>query len=280
MERENIYHIPLKRIVGEKELAEFYNSDEEFDKLYADMKKGELSTTSQINPEEFVEHFKKIIAKEKEGDIIQVSMSGGMSGTHTSAVIAANQLNPTLVGRQIYAFDSLSVSGGMQILLDKLMELNGKKSAAEALEVIEKMRENLQVFFMVDDLFHLKRGGRVSGVKAVIGTILGIKPILVINKQGKLAVIGKIKGARNAANYFTAKPGEYGITPDFDYAGQTIVIERTNKSEHYEVFRQDIKAKYPKANIKEVILGPIIGSHVGCGAVGVLFVGKPRLDVS
>jgi DegV family protein with EDD domain len=169
LEEKNIYHIPLKRISEGKEYAEFYDSVEEYEKFYENQKKGVLSSTSQINPDEFIEHFNNILEKEKTGDIIHVSMSGALSGTFSSAVSAANELNKTLKGRKIYAFDSLGVCPGMQLQINKLMELNGKVTAEKAIAEITQVRDNTHTFFLVDDLFHLKRGGRVSAAKEIIG---------------------------------------------------------------------------------------------------------------
>jgi len=99
MQQEKISCIPIKRIWDNKVYEEFYDSDEEFDEFYEGVRKGNLSSTSQINPEEFIEYFKSILAKEKDGDIIHVSLSSSLSGTFNGAVLAANELKIPFIDR-------------------------------------------------------------------------------------------------------------------------------------------------------------------------------------
>jgi len=278
MQKLGIYFLPLKRILGDKEFAEIYDSHKEFDAFYEEIKKGALPSTSQLNPNELITHFKEILAKDKEGDIIHISLSSGVSGSHASAQAAANELNPTLKGRKIYAFDSLTCTGAQMMLIDKFLELRPNTAAEKAVKIMEEIRDNQHLFFMADDLFHLKRGGRVGAAKAVIGSLLGVKPILVFNKHGKLAVIDKTRGGKAAAWYLNAI-AKYAASPNEDFAGKTIQAIRTSQSETYTHILGALKEKYPKAIIKESRVGPIIGSHVGSGAFGFCFIGKPRLDV-
>ena len=272
MQKNGIYFLPLKRILGDKEFAEIYDSSKEFDNFYEEIKKGALPSTSQINPDEFITHFNGILEKEKEGDIIQISLSSSISGTHASAVAAANELNPTLKGRKIYAFDSLSAACGQRMQIDKFMELCANTEAEKAIKIVGDIRDNQHLLFMVDDLFHLKRGGRVSAAKAVVGSLLGVKPILTFNRQGKLAVIDKTRGAKASA-WFLSAIEKYATSPN------EIYMIRTTQSETFNQIAKGLSDKYPKAKIVEGRVGPIIGTHVGSGALGICFQGKPRLDV-
>jgi DegV family protein with EDD domain len=281
MEQKGIYYTSLKRIQEGTEHIDVFDSLDEYEKFYEGIKKGALPSTSQINPDEFVTHFKKILEREKTGDIIHVSISGGLSGTQASAATAAAELNPTLSGRKIYAFDSLSVSGGMQFPIDKLLELQGKNvSAEEAVKEIEKIRTGVQIFFMVDDLHHLKRGGRLSASKAFIGSILGIKPIIIVNNVGKLVAFDKAHGTKKGGEYLVESLAKYAKTPNHDYAGETIFVARTTACELYDTLLKNVTAKYPKANVKTVNIGSIVGAHIGGNASGVLFVGAPRIEKS
>ena len=276
MEKNGIYYIPLKRLQGEKVFAEVFDSEKESYAVYDDVKKGVLSTTSQINPNEFEEHFKKILAKEKTGDIIHISLSSGLSGSHNSCVIAAQELNKTLKGRKIHAFDSLTCSGGQMMLVDKFLELRANTNAEKAIETVTAMRDNQVLYFVVDDLHHLKRGGRLSAAKAVIGTILGIKPVVVINKIGKLTLFAKTKGGKRTIEYFMEKMEKDAPEGCADYANMPIITIHTTPNDLHTQLFNTIKQKYPKANLKSTIVGPIIGTHVGCGGVGVIFISKTR----
>lgn len=156
--------------------------------------------------------------------------------------------------------------------VDKFLELRGTTSSEKALKIVQELRDTQNVFFMVDDLFHLRRGGRLSAAKAVIGALLGIKPILVINKYGKLAIFDKTRGAKAAA-WFLAAAAKYATVPD------KIGTSKTTASEVYATVLKGLREEYPDTKIKEAQVGPIIGAHVGGGTFGFCFVGKPRLDV-
>jgi DegV family protein with EDD domain len=277
MDNNGIYCIPLKRLQAGKEYAEVFDSEREFYNVYDEVKKGILSTTSQINPDEFETHFKKILEREKSGDIVHISLSSALSGSHNSCVIAAEEMNKTLKGRKIYAFDSLSAAGGQMFIVDKFVELrNANTDAEKAVETVAAVRETENLFFIVDDLHHLKRGGRVSAAKAFIGTLLGIKPVLVINKIGKLGVVDKTKGGRKAVEFFMDTLAKRAPEPNFDYADKQLIVIHTTPSEVESQLCEAIKAKYPRAKLKRGIVGPIIGTHAGCGAVGLVFAGCGR----
>ena len=280
MQQKNIYCVPVKRINGDQVFEEIYDSEEEYNVFYEGIRQGSLSSTSQINADEFLTYFNSILEKEKEGDIVHVALSSGLSGTYNGAVLAAIELNEKLKDSKIYVVDSLGATAAMMMLVDKLVELNGKVPADKAVKTVEEMRDNLQVFFTVDDLGHLKRGGRISAAKALIGTALGVKPILTFNKIGKLVPIAKAKGQAKALQAIIEFTEKHAPKAGADYAGETLYIVRTSHSENYDNLKSAITKKYPKATLKEVIVGPVIGSHVGCGTVGFCFVGKPRLDIA
>jgi DegV family protein with EDD domain len=155
--------------------------------------------------------------------------------------------------------------------------MRASTDAETAIKTVQDLSDNQQIFFMVDSLNHLKRGGRISATKAFIGAILGIKPILTINKHGKLAVVDKTK-TNKAVDFFLAAIAKHS-NPGEDFNGKTILVLFTVKTEVYKSMYEAVKAKYPSARVKEAQVGPIIGSHVGGGTMGVFFPGKPRLDV-
>lgn len=276
MDKNKIYCLPLKRVLKGEEFAEIFDSEKDYEKFYDGIKKGALAKTSQTNPEEMAEHIKSIFAKEKEGDLIHVSISSGLSGSYESCKRAADDFNKTSKGRKVYVIDSLSASCGMNRLIFKLMELRESTNAAEAVRIAEAIRDNLQVFFLVDDLFHLKRGGRVSAAKAVIGSILGVKPVLMINEHGKLTAIDKTRGGSKAIEWFLNKMKATAATPNEDFEKKSIFVLQTSKSELHAQLKKAIQEKYPLANVMEAQVGPIVGTHVGPGTVGIIFEGKPR----
>jgi len=132
----------------------------------------------------------------------------------------------------------------------------------------------------MNDLFHLRRGGRISGVKATIGTILNIKPIVHLNPKGKLAIENKMKGSKHAIDYIVGKMRELGQQVNPKFLTSTVYVVRTSEGKLHEEVKTAIKEKYPDVKLKEGIVGPIIGSHLGCGGVIVIFEGAKRLDIS
>jgi len=261
----------MKRIEKGEEVSEHYNSPEEYDAFYEALKSGALPTTVAINPSEMQQHFEDILSKEKHGDIIHIPLSSGLSVTCDNAVKVAAEMNAKLKGRKIYVVDSLVASLGMGMLVEELITLRDKGVAADqAVKRIEKLRDHMQTWIIVDDLFHLKRGGRISGFKATLGTFLGIKPIIVVNNKGKLVIENRMRGSKNAIEYVLGKMEKMNT--------DTVYFARTSKSKLFHEFHAAIMEKFPNMKIKNGIVGPIIGSHLGCGAV-VFFEGEKRLDI-
>jgi len=126
------------------------------------------------------------------------------------------------------------------------------------------------------DLFHLKRGCRISPTKALIGAILNVRPIIHISRRGKLAMENRERGNFKAVKYILSRMEKYG--EKFDKNCEVWIV-RTTQSELFELMKDSIRSQYPEVKIRTSIVGPIIGTHLGCGGVGVLFHGAPRLDI-
>jgi len=272
--------IVLKRILNGKEFVELYDSDQECDNFYEELKKGAMPTTSLLNTVELQEYFENILKTEAQGDIIHVSLSSGLSATCGNAVKAAEIINKTLKGRRVYIVDSLIGTHGMSMLVDKLIEMNeAGMPAVAAVKKLEEIRDHQQGWVIMSDLFHLKRGGRIGGFQAAVGSMLGIKPIICLNREGKLAQENKMRGANNAIEYLLSKMEELGVKAGTDFSKQMVYLVRTSKSQLYDDFKTAFLAKYPKAKYTERIVGPIIGTHLGSGGICILFEGARRLDV-
>lgn len=280
LRENNVYCIILKRVLNGKELVELYDSEKEFDNFYEELKKGALPTTSLLNVAELQEHFENILKAEPEGDIIHIGLSSGLSATHTNAVKAAEIVNQNAGSRKVYAIDSLIATHGMSMLVDKLVGMRDAGMATvQAVKKIESIRDRQQGWVIMSDLFHLKRGGRISGFQAAVGSMLGIKPIICLNRQGKLAQENKMRGASNAINYLLSKMDEFGVKFGADFSKQTVYIVRTSKSQLYDDFITAVTAKYPEMQYTKRIVGPIIGTHLGGGGMAILFEGAERPDV-
>lgn len=253
MDGNDYKHYPDSR---EMSAAEFY------DKL----KNGSLPKTSQINPNEYEEFVTPYLEAGK--DVLLVVFSSGLSGSFQSSNIAVDILKEDFPDRKIYSVDSLCASVGEGLFLYNIMQKKKEGMSIDELRewVIEK-RGDVAHWFMVDDLFHLKRGGRVSSVEAVFGTALNIKPVLTVDKEGKLAVEGKVRGTKKGINYIIDKMIEEGDNTQ----NQTVLIGHTANLKMAE----ELKALLmDRGLIKDAIiseLGPIIGTHVGVGFIALVF---------
>ena len=280
LEKNNVGYVILKRITDGTAKSELYDSDEEYRQFYEEIKKGALPTTSQLNPFDLEEHFKKMLEENKEGDLIHVSLSSGLSETCTNAMSVASKMNKTLSDRKIYIVDSLSATLGMAMQVERLIELRDSGvSAAEAFKNVENLRDHQHIWAIVGDLFHLKRGGRLSSFKAAVGTLLKVKPVLIVNDKGKLTIEKKIKGNKVAIEYVLERMEEFGTKAGADFKNNCVYLVHSAANEQCEQLRSAIKEKFGDINIKEGMIGPIIGTHVGEGTVAVIFEGAKRLSI-
>jgi len=145
LDKNGVHCITMKRVLKGEEISEHYDSVKEFDAFYDALKKGALPTTVAINPAEMQQHFEEILAKEKEGDIIHIPLSSGLSVTCESAIKAAEEINKTLKGRQIYVVDSLGATLMMGMYVEELIKLrNEGVPTARAIERIHELRDHTQ----------------------------------------------------------------------------------------------------------------------------------------
>lgn len=279
LEEKNVYSIILKRITGGVVSEELFDSYSEYEAFYDSIRKGALPTTSALNPSELAMHFGRILEKEKEGDIVHISLSSGLSVTFDNAAAVAEELSQTS-GRRVYAFDSLSASLGIAMQVDKLIELRDKGlSAEEAVKKLSAFRGRQQLWALVGNLFHLKRGGRLSTSKAAIGSLLGIRPLLIVNKKGGLAIEKAVRGTKKAIDYVLGKMEAQAQNSGIDITENTVYISHSSAKGNLEEMKSALAKRFPGIRLKEGMVGPIIGAHVGAGTVAVAFVGEERLDI-
>jgi len=176
--------------------------------------------------------------------------------------------------------DSLIATVGMAYLVELAIGLrDGGIETEAAVARLTEARDRLQGWVVVGNLFHLKRGGRISGFKAALGTLLNMKPVIVLSKMGRLAIENTVKGYKKAIKYLLSIVDKLGVAALPDFFSRPVYMGRSSKSEAYDEFRRAFVEKFPKATFKELIVGPIIGTHLGDGCVIVLFEGAPRLDI-
>lgn len=265
LKARGIEYIPIHYTVEGEERFDEFTSDEQIKWFYNKIREGEMPTTSQITMPEYEVYFGELL-KKYDGDIVHVTISSGITTSPLFArQVAKNILEQT--GRHIYIIDSLAATIASRLVVDEAQMLRDKDiPAAEAAEYLENFVNHIHTWFMPYDLMHLKRGGRVSGPSAYIGTALNIKPILHFDKVGALVVkqkkIGASKGIAAMVdifkNYSAAAPHKVYIA-----SADSNLAEDMYKKAH---------AARPDCEMEIAFIGPVIGSHTGCNAVGISFV--------
>lgn len=223
----------------------------------------EVPRTSQIPPAHYEVFLKPLVENDK--DIVLITLGSGLSGTHQSARIAADEL-----GGNIYVVDSESVTIGQQLLVKLAQQLKEQGlSAKEIAEELEKQKKRIHVVASVDTLKYLQKGGRISKTAALAGTMLNIKPVLDVN-DNKVEVVAKPRGAKKSADTVTKKIKEYGGI-DFDlpvmlaYSGKDDSSLQNFLDKNKDLFEGKLD-EIPVANI-----GATIMTHAGPGAYAVAF---------
>lgn len=260
--------IPMKFIMEDKSYLDGEMPAPEF---YGKLRNKILSSTSQISPGEFEQYFSKYLDKGK--DVIYISLSSALSGTYSSACVAAQELLKRYPQNKVVVIDSLSVSLGEGLLVYTLAKKKQSGASLEELATwIEENKKNICHWFMVDDLNHLRRGGRISQVSAFFGSMMSIRPILHVDSEGKLSFVEKARGRHKAIDFIVSKMEELGV----NVSEQIIFISHGDCEEDAKNLAEKIKSK---SNVKNVVInyvGPVIGSHAGSGALALFFIGKHR----
>ena len=266
---EDIRFIPMQYSLNEEmRESKGIESEELLKSFYDSQRSGELTKTTQITPYQYINFFSKLL---NEGySILYLSLSSGLSSTYQSAMLAASELNDEHKDEKVYVVDSLGATGGIGVLLELACKYRKEgKSIEENCALLNNAKLKLHHFFMVQDLMYLKRGGRVSGATAVVGTVLGIGPILKIDENGKLVNFAKRRGNKLALEELAKLFNE-----NYELNDSPIYIVDGDAKELGDFLASEIKKLIPEAVVKRNMLSPIIGAHTGPGLVAVCFIGK------
>ncbi|AOR23548.1 DegV family protein [Clostridium taeniosporum] len=252
-----------------------YVGDENLDikDFYDKMRSGSMPTTAQVNPEQARIQFEKYL---KEGyDILHISFSSALSGSYNSTRIAAMELAETYADDKIIVVDSLSVSSGEGLLVYKAVELKKQgKSIEEIANWIEENKLNVCQYFTVDDLNHLYRGGRVSKTTAILGTVIGVKPIIHVNNEGKLIPISKTRGRKQSLGKLLDNMEK--LMGSYKEENDVIFVSHGDAEKEAKSVADKIRERFKIDSIVINNIGPIIGTHSGPGTVAVFFMGENR----
>ncbi|MBU3228828.1 DegV family protein [Clostridium algidicarnis] len=239
--------------------------------FYDGVRNGEMPTTSQINSYRFFEEFEKHVKENKS--IIYLAFSSALSGTYNSSLIAKSEILEKYPDADITIIDTRSASLGVGLIVYHAYEmLNNGSSKDEIISWVEDNKLKVNHFFTVDDLNHLKRGGRISPTSAFVGTILDIKPILYVNDLGELIPFAKVKGRKKAIRTLFDNFKDRVVNPE----DQIIFISHGDCLDDALFLKSLIEKEFKVKGFKINFVGQAIGSHSGPGILTLFFIGNNR----
>lgn len=239
--------------------------------FYSLMRSGEMTKTNQANPEQIGKVFDSYLAQGY--DILFIAFSSGLSGTCNSARIAAAEMREKYPERRIEVVDTLAASLGEGLLVYKALKQKSEgKSLEEVRTWLEDNKLHLCHMFTVDDLNFLHRGGRVSKTTAVVGTVLGIKPVLHVDNDGHLVSVTKVRGRKQAL----AKLVDYMGEKVGNYKNDVIFISHGDCEEDANYVADLVRERFGIQDFVIGNVGPTIGAHSGPGTVALFFLGEER----
>lgn len=264
--------VPLSFTLGGKEYRNYLDGRElSIHDFYARIRAGEPCTTSAVNVDAFTQAMEPFLQSGK--NVLNLAFSSGLSNTYNAAKMACEELVMKYPDREIYAVDTLAASLGQGMLIYyAVQQKRAGKSIREVRDWTEEHKLRLCHWFTVEDLQHLKRGGRISGATALIGGMLNIKPILHVDNEGHLIGMGKVRGRRASLNALVDHMEQTAQDPQ----NQTVFLSHGDSREDAEYVAGEVKRRL---GVKEVILnevGPVIGTHSGPGTMALFFFGSQR----
>ncbi|HGA4643753.1 TPA: DegV family protein [Streptococcus pyogenes] len=236
------------------------------DYLLKKMKAGSHPQTSQINVGEFEKVFREHAKNNKA--LLYLAFSSVLSGTYLSALMARDLVREDYPDAVIEIVDTLAAAGGEGYLTILAAEARDSgKNLLETKDIVEAVIPRLRTYFLVDDLFHLMCGGRLSKGSAFLGSLASIKPLLWIDEEGKLVPIAKIRGRQKAIKEMVAQVEK-------DIADSTVIVSYTSDQGSAEKLREELLAHENISDVLMMPLGPVISAHVGPNTLAVFVIGQ------
>ena len=239
--------------------------------LYTHLRNGKLPKTAAVNPEGWAELIRPALQAGQE--VLVLAFSSGLSATYQSAVIAAGELREEFPDRKLIVIDTLCASIGQGLLVYTAAKLREQgKSIDEIAAWVEDHKKNVCHWVTVEDLMHLKRGGRVSAATAVVGTMLSIKTIIRVDDEGKLENLAKARGRKASLNYLLDRMAE-SFDPELS---DTVFIGHGDCLADAQTLESAIRSRFGVKNVYINYVGAVIGAHTGPGVAVIGFFGKNR----
>ena len=239
--------------------------------FYQRLRAGEVATTAAVNMNQYVEAIEPLLQAGR--DVLVLAFSSGLSATFQSSKLAVEELSEKYPERKLYTVDTLCASLGQGLLVWYAAQERKKgRTIEEVRDWAEANKLKLCHWVAVDDLAHLKRGGRISATTAFVGGMLNIKPIIHVDNEGHLINVGKVRGRSASLKYLVDEMGKRITDPQ----EQVIFISHSDCLEDAKVVGEEAKRRF---GVKDVVynhIGPVIGAHTGPGTVALFFMGTER----
>lgn len=269
IKENNIIVIPFCFNIKETDYEGNFGLSISCKEFYNELRKGEISTTAQITPYKFEQIFRKYVSQ--GFSIIYIGFSSALSQTCNNAILARKIILEDNKNADINIIDSRRATAGQGLIIYYTSELlKQEKSKEYIINWIEDNKLKVNLWFTVDNLMHLKRGGRISTTSATLGTLLEIKPILQVDNHGNLIAIKKVRGRKKSIRSLLEEFKARVINPK----EKTIFINHADCLKDAEYLKDLIISDFEVKNVIINCVGPVIGTHTGPGMLCIAFIGK------
>jgi DegV family protein with EDD domain len=264
-------NIPLLRLHFIIDGETFNGEQMSITDFYVKLRSGKMPTTSQVNVEQALKVIEPLLKDGK--DILYIGFSSGLSGTVQSVATAASELREKYPERTIRVIDTLCASMGEGLILYKVVEMRDSgRSLDEIAGWVEDNKLSVAHFVAAEDLMHLHRGGRVTKTSAVLGSVLGIKPVIHVNNEGKLISIGKVRGRKQVLEHIA----DLAMKAMGEKRGDIFTISHADALDDAKFVAELVKEKSGIENYLIHFIGPVIGAHAGPGTIALFVMAENR----
>ena len=267
VEQYNLKVMQLEVIVDEK--PPVLNNQVEIKSFYDSLRNGSNAKTSAVTPGFFEEHMRKTLESGK--DILYVGFSSGLSVTYNNGLMIIEELQQEFPDRKILYVDTTSGSGGQALMVYHAAKMKENGASMEEIKTeIEALRDYVHHQVTVEDLFFLKRGGRIDAKSAIVGTMLKIKPIINVDVNGKLNSVAKVRGRKASMTELVNRMKATIDEKRFPY----VSVFHGDCAEEADALEAMVREAYPQLEVLRGDVGPVIGAHTGPGVLVLCYVGK------
>ena len=264
--------LPLTVLIEDKTYTNYLDEREiAFSEIYAKLRTKCPAKTSAVNMHEFLGPMEEIVKSGR--DILYIGFSSGLSGTYNAGAAAAREIAEKYPERKVLAVDSLAASMGQGLLVYLAWQEKQKGMDIDALyQWVLDNRLHLVHYFTIDDLMFLKRGGRISGATAVVGSMLSIKPVMHVDDEGHLIKVGTARGRKASIRALADQVGKRAIDPE----NQVMFISHGDCINDAKYLEEQLRTRFRVKDVVISYVGPVIGAHSGPGTVALFFYGTER----